>query len=127
MSKTGEELMADITETLGYFKKLQRVVSYESDFAFAGYSLIKKSKIDDVLCCILATFPESYKAIMKQREGNALKSVVAYNMLFNAVKGKFVFNPNVYLVKHKDAVKYIATILVCLEKDIIYVEKNFRR
>lgn len=117
--------MTDLSETLSFFKKLQKITKFDADFSFGAYCLIKKSKIDDVLCCILATLPESYKRIMKQREGRNLKSVVAYDMLFNAVKGKFIFNSNVYLVKLKDVDKYIATILITLEKDVLYVEKNF--
>lgn len=116
--------MTDLSEVSGYFRKLQKVLNFDADFAFWGYALVKKSKIDDVLCCILATLPDSYKRIMKQREGKALKSVIAYEMLFNAIKGKFVFNSNVYLVRTEDAKKYISTILVTLEKDVVYIERN---
>ena len=116
--------MANLSETLGFFRKLLKVLNFEADVTFFGCALVKKSKIDDVLCCILATLPDSYKRIMKQREGKDLKSVVAYDMLYNAIKGKFIFNSNVYLVRVEDAKKYISTILVMLEKDMAYIEES---
>ena len=116
--------MLDVSDTISYFKKLQKVIYYEADFVFWGFALVKKNKIDDVLCCILATLPDSYKRLMKQREGKKLKSIVAYEMLFNAIKGKFILNSNMYLVRNEDANKYISTILATLEKDIAYIEKN---
>lgn len=115
---------ATIESLIDYFKKLQKIIRFESDFSFLGYKLIKKTKIDDVLCCILATLPEPYKKIMKMKEGKKLSSVLAYGLLFNSVKQKFFLNPNVYLVSYNDATKYINTILRDLERDISYAEKH---
>ena len=111
-------------ETLkNYFTKLKKVLMYNSDFTFFNYSLIKKSKIDDILCCILATFPDSYKNMMKQKEGKNYTSILAYSLLFNAIKNKFVLNPEVYLVSFDNVTKYLDTILRDIEKDIIRIEK----
>ena len=53
--------MEDLTDLINYFKKLQRVVVRDIDFKFLNNSFIKKNKIDDVLCCILASLPNVYK------------------------------------------------------------------
>lgn len=118
--------MTDIAEVLSYFKKLKRVIAQEADFSLGNIKLVKKNKIDDVLCCILAELPDSYKRLMKQKkEEKKFKSLLTYGLLFDAIKGKFILNPNVYLV-HSDSVsKYIDIISASLEKDIAYIEKNY--
>lgn len=121
--------MADIEEIeqlKEYFKKLQRILMFEAEFSFFGQKLVKKSKIDDVLCCILAVLPNSYKMIMKTKEGQKYPSVLAYNLLFKAIKQKFIFNPNVYLVSFDNINSYINTITRDLEKDIQRAEKYLK-
>ncbi len=115
--------MSDLIEVLNYFKKLNKVIAFEADFSFGNTKLVKKNKIDDVLCCILATLPSSYKNFMNQPEGKKLNSILSYDLLFNAIKNKFILNPNVYLVKSDLAAKYINTIVATLEQDIAYIEK----
>lgn len=107
-----------------YFKKLQRVVLQESDFSFLGKSYIKKNKIDDILCCILATLPDIYKKNLRNEDGKKLKSMVAYNILFAAVKGKCWLNSNVYSVDKQKANSVINTIISHIERDINYLEKR---
>ena len=116
--------MADVNSIQDYFKKLQRVLNFEADFSFLGYKLIKKSKIDDILCCILATLPDSYKKIMKTTQGKRLNSVSCYNLLFDTIKKKFILSSDVYLVDSNSANKYIGAILVSIERDIAFAEKN---
>ena len=108
-----------------YFRKLQRILQSDADFTFIGYKLVRKDKIDDVLCCILATFPESYKRVFKDKRFKKLSSIIAYDLLFKAVKQKFILNSNVYLVHYENTKKYIDTIISNIERDIDYVEKNF--
>ena len=108
-----------------YFRKLQRILQNESDFTFCGYKLVKKDKIDDVLCCILATFPERYKKLINDKKARTLSSILAYNLLFNAAKQRFAFNSNVYLVHYENVKKYIDTIIRNIERDIDFIEKNF--
>ena len=114
--------MSSSTAALDYFKKMQRVINYEADFTFFDVKLIKKSKIDDLLCCIIATLPESYKKMMKQKEGDNLKSIVGYKLLFKSTKRKFIFSSNLYLVESVNAIKYLNSIIKWLEKDIVFIE-----
>lgn len=119
--------MADeetISNLISYFNKLKKVIMYDTEFSFFGYKLVKKSKIDDILCCILAILPDSYKNMLKRKEGSKFTSILSYNLMFNAIKNKFVLNPDCYLISYNDAVKYIQTITRDLEKDIVKIEKN---
>lgn len=117
--------MFEMSEILNYFRKLQRVINYDATFTFAGRAFVKKSKIDDLLCCIIATLPESYKKMMRSDESKNLKSVLCYNSLFNAIKQRCFFNSNVYQVHLDKANRYITSILATLEQDIKYAERIF--
>lgn len=118
--------MADVENIKDYFKKLQRVILSEVDFTFFGSAFIKKNKIDDVLCCILATLPEIYKKNLNGEDGKKLSSMIAYKVLFNSIKGKCIFNPNVYGMNRANINSLINTIVRSLERDIAYLEKKYQ-
>lgn len=116
--------MEEIAALKDYFKKLQRVINFEASFSLFGRALIQKSKIDDVLCCILAKFPESYKRTMRSSESKKYNSIICYNTLFNAIKNKFFLDSGKYIVDAGKANKLISTLLVNIERDINLIEKN---
>ena len=115
--------MADIIALKDYYKKLQRIINFEGEFTFFDYKLVKKSKIDDILCCILATLPADYKSLMNQKLGVKLNSITYYKLLFDAIKKKFPLSSDVYLVEYKKANKFVEAILLSIERDIEYVAK----
>ena len=117
--------MEDIKTLKGYFNKLQRTVLYDADFKLFSFSLIKKNKIDDILCCVLATFPPLYKRMLTMKEGKDYHSVLSYNLLLKALKRKFAFNPNVYLVDTGSANKMLSAIIKNIEQDINRIEKLY--
>ena len=114
----------DLTELKKYLKKIQRVVNSDADFKFFGSHFIKKNKIDDVWCCVLASLPEIYKKNMKTDLGKKLSSVIAYNHLFDALKRKCPFSVQMYSSKAEEVNKSIDTILATIERDVNYLEKN---
>ena len=116
--------MEDLTDLINYFKKLKRVVVRDIDFKFLNNSFIKKNKIDDVLCCILASLPNVYKRNMNSDLGKNLSSIIAYKHLFDSIKKKCPFNSDMYMIQSTDANMSINIILKTIEKDIIYLEKN---
>ena len=109
-----------------YLKKLQRVILKEAVFTFFSWKLIEKNKIDDILCCILATLPDDYKAVMKTSRKRNFISMVSYDTLQKYLKRKFKLNPNVYLIKHRLAINIITTILTTIEKDVIFIENEYK-
>lgn len=114
----------DLTELKKYLKKIQRVVNCDADFKFFGSHFIKKSKVDDLWCCVLATLPSIYKKNMKTDLGKKLSSVIASNHLFDALKKKCFFNSQMYSLNVEDVNKSIDTILATIERDVNYLEKN---
>lgn len=115
--------MEDLTDLKKYLKKLQRVISNDADFTFFGSSYIKKNKVDDIWCCILASMPNIFKKNMNTDLGKKLNSVIAYKHLFDALKKKCPFSSQMYSVNVVEANKSITTFLVAIERDINYLEK----
>ena len=94
------------------------------DFKFLGMNFIKKNKIDDVWCCILASLPEIFKKNLKSTFSKKLNSIIAYNHLFNALKHKCPFSSEMYSVNVEGVNRSITTILTSIERDVNYLEKN---
>lgn len=59
--------MADIVALKDYLKKLQKIINFEATFTFSHWKLVKKTRIDDIMCCIYATLPDTYKECLKQK------------------------------------------------------------
>lgn len=59
--------MADIVALKDYLKKLQKIINFEATFTFSHWKLIKKTRIDDIMCCIYATLPDTYKRRLKTK------------------------------------------------------------
>ncbi len=108
-----------------YFNKLQRAIKQNAEFRFFRWSFVKKSKVEDILCCILATFPDSYKKMLHMSGGKHYNSILSYNLLLHAIKQKCLFNPNVYMVNVNNASKKISIILQSIEQDIRQIEKYY--
>ena len=51
--------MVDIIALKEYFKKLQKIINFSAEFNIGNRRLIKANKINDLMCCILATLPDS--------------------------------------------------------------------
>jgi len=79
--------MYDSSETKNYIKKLHKVVS-SAELTLFGYSLARKNRIDDLLCCIIASFPDVYKKALKTRtlRPGQFQSVAAFNRLSKIIK-----------------------------------------
>ena len=117
-------MTTDVEQLKEYFKKLRTVVLTGADFNFFGSVFIKKNKIDDVLCCILAILPDIYKKGLRTNAAKKMTSMLAYNLLFGAIKRKSPFNSKVYMVKKQEAENYISKIISNIERDLTYLEKN---
>lgn len=113
-----------LLELKNYFKKLQRTIIRDADLKIFKYSFLKKNKIDDILCCVIATLPDTYKKNMRSNTGQKLGSVIAYNALFNAIKKKCPFSANKYMVDVSKVNRLIDTIIGTIARDISYIEKN---
>lgn len=116
--------MTDVKQLKEYFKKLRMVVLTGADFCFFDVAFIKKNKIDDVLCCILAILPTTYKKYLHTQFAKPVPTMHLYESLYKAIKQKCPFNSQVYMVNKQKAIKSISSLISGIERDLIYLEKN---
>lgn len=106
-----------------YFLKLKKLIMHGADLNLIKFKLIKKAKIDDILCCIFATLPDKYRQAMKDKK-QRLTSMIAYEYLKGHLSKKFFLSSGYYIVKSKETLKYIDAILMTIIKDIQWVEAH---
>ena len=115
--------MDKIEEVKEYLGKLNLLVTRNAEFSLIDAKLVKKTKVDDLLCCIIAVLPDKYKKFLKLKKENRLSSVVNYNAMLKVLTRPFFFNKNLYIVDYKKVSACINRIIVTIERDIAYLEK----
>lgn len=113
-----------IVELKKHFKKLQYVIENDAVFTLIDRKLLKKNNIDDILCCIEASFPPEYKDYIKRQGSNKIKSRYYYNILKEKIQNKFMFSSNLYSVKYKETPSLISTIIKNLGSDFRIICEN---
>lgn len=104
-----------------YLRKLLNIIENEASITLIKTKIIDKTKIDDILCCIEASFPEEYKAFIKKKGARKLKSNFYYNQLLASIKNKFLFSTSCYSVRYKEAAQIIGTLVVSLDSDMRFL------
>ena len=117
-------MVTDTTPLKEYFRKLQRVIINDADFRFLSVEFIKKNRNDDILCCILATLPEAYKRKLRSSDAKKFNSMIAYNVLFDAIKRKCPFSSEMYMVDTDKAIRLINSIVTSIQRDVDIIEKD---
>ena len=118
--------MENIIAIKDYLKKLQKVINFEHTFNFFGSHLVKKSKIDDIVCCIYAKLPDSYKKLQKSKVGSEkYSSILSYNILTKLLAQKFFLDKNLCIINVAEANKLIGSVLTSIERDIYNIQKKF--
>lgn len=100
-----------------YFNKLSRLVMEHKRGLFSKSKIIDKKTIDDIICCIDASFPPEYKDAVKSINNAKIKSWQYYKQLLPMIKRKPMFQTNAYAVDGDKAPTMIRTLLKALEAD----------
>ena len=117
--------MYDITELKGYFKKIQEAL-YNAEFSFLGYKFVKKNRIDDLLCCIIAVLPDIFKSALKKVKDVDKKlypSLLAYSILIKKLCVKFILSQDLYIVSEDEIKELIYKIENHINVDIKKLER----
>lgn len=109
-----------------YLNKLSRIIIEAKRGFLSKYKNVDKTIIDDIFCCIDASFPDEYKNFLKSRNGNKLQSNVYYKQLLAIVKHKPRFGNTSYAIDSDKATVMITAIIKALRSDfkIIFEETN---
>ena len=100
-----------------YLRKLVKIINEEASFTFFKVKIVEKKRIDDILCCVDATFPDEYKAYVKKHGPKSLKTAGQYRQLLDSIRRKFWLNPDSYAVLYSDAIGLISLITNSLDAD----------
>jgi hypothetical protein len=106
-----------IIELKKYLHKLYNFIEREALFSFISTKLFDKKKVDDLICCIDASFPEEYKNYIRETQ-KSLRTTKSYRELLNAIQNKFMFNTNMYLVHYQEALAKIVELQQVIDSDI---------
>ena len=106
-----------------YLKKLLYIIKNEASITFMDKKIISKKRIDDILCCVEASFPELYKECAARVSSN-LESYVFYQKLLRAINNKFILSSSSYLVYYLDAQQNITSFLSTIDSDIQRIFNN---
>ncbi len=107
-----------------YLKKIQRTIMYDAEFVFFSKRFVKREKIDDLMCCILAKLPEKFKKYLKDGKIKKYNSVVTFSLLHSALTKPFKFNKNFYVIDPNYIKSTIAPLLTSIERDIRMMESD---
>lgn len=116
--------MEETIELKKYLKKLIFVIENETTFSFFNTAFIDTKRLDDILCCIQASWPENYKAFINKKGDSKIRSSLAYKKAILAIKNKFILSPSLCTVNRKIATAEIIKVLTYIDEDIKYIEKN---
>lgn len=109
-----------------YLKKLSNTINNESSLTLMKVKIINKKKVDDILCCIEATFPDDYRDFVKKNGVKRLKSAQIYQQLLASIRRKFWLDTNSYSVLFNDVADNINALAATIESDIkkVYIAES---
>lgn len=108
----------NISDLRKYLKKLRNTIEKEALFSIFDSKIMDKKKVDDILCCIEASFPKEYRDFVKTNGINRLRSSQAYMSLQQAIKNKFFFSTNLYEVIFSKTIASITALEANLDSDM---------
>ena len=104
-----------------YLKKLFKMIENEATFTLISSRIYDKKRIDDVMCCIEASWPEDYKKYCSKFDTKKLRSPFYYKQLILAVKNKFLFSSSCYSVNYNSALEALSLLMKSIEADMRFI------
>ena len=111
----------NILEIKKYIKRLNTSLTNDVVFSWGSTKLIKKTRIDDLMCCLEATMPQEYKKYSQKPGTKKLQSIKTWNDLNTTLKNKFFLSDNLYVVKSEEALSLLQSLQKTIEQDIKFV------
>ena len=104
-----------------YLKKLRYTIEYCAVFSFIDLRILNKNVVDDIWCCLEASWPAAYKEYIAKHDKKKVKSHVYYEQLFKAVKNRFLFSSSYYKVDLNRAISAITSLSASIKQDINFI------
>ena len=100
-----------------YLRKLLRLIENEASFTFFTTKLVDKGRVDDIICCVEASFSEEYKTYIRKLGGKNLRSYRSWQQALKVLKNSFKLSGSLYSIKTADALRYINEIISEIDSD----------
>lgn len=101
-----------------YLEKI-KLILVKPKLAFFDKRYLKKLEIEDLICCLEASFPEIFKKAIKDHKQSSLKSVRLYRNLTLALKlKKSKFFADCYVVSFKECYSLTEGLIKTIDSDI---------
>lgn len=107
-----------------YLRKLTYIIDNQTVFTLLKVKIVKKKEVDDILCCIEASFPKEYNAYIKKNGAKRLRSAKFYRQLLESIRRKVWFDSNSYAVLYKDLDLLVNNIINTINGDLNQVFKS---
>ena len=119
--KTLDEQLQDLKL---YLNKLKRIITNESSFSFGNKWIISKSRVDDIVCCVQANYPDDFTEYVKRNGIKSLQSHLCYQQLLAVVTKKFILSPEHYLIDFARFISLLGMLIQTMEKEKTRVESD---
>ena len=116
--KTLDEQLQDLKL---YLNKLKRIVTNESSFSLGNKRIISKARVDDIVCCVQANYPDDFTEYVKRNGIKSLQSHLCYQQLLAVVTKKFILSPNHYLIDFARFMSLLSMLVQTMEKEKVRV------
>ena len=113
--KTLEEQLQDLNL---YINKLKRIVMNESSFSLGNTRIVSRARIDDVICCMQASYPKDYTDFVKRNGTKKLQTYLCFQQLLAVSTKKFVLSSGHYSVDYAKFMSVINTLVQTMTREM---------
>ena len=123
-----QTLDEQIEKLITYLNKLRKIVNNEKSFSFGSVKIVSKAKIDDVLCCIQASYPQDYQDYVKRNGIKSLQSHLNFQQIVNIATKKFMLSGDHYSIDSVQLEKLLGSFsqIVKIEMKNVIKDNNFK-
>ena len=107
-----------------YIQKLRKIVSFDCSFTFGNTKIVNKSRIDDVICCIQASYPKDYKEYVKRNGTKSLETYLFFQKMLSVATNKWFLSSNFYAINYAELETSIQIFMNTAKKEIRKIEKD---
>ena len=118
---SNEEAIVNVTK---YLRKIQNLILNDAKFVFLGKNYVDTKRLNDLFCCVDASWPEEYTTFLSRQGDHNLKTPILYKKLKQATKNKFILSDSICVVNKDDAISAMNSIISSIKLDIKYIENS---
>ena len=112
------DLKISINDIKKYLQKLNILISNNSSFIIGKYRFINKNRVDDIICCMEASWPKEIKGLAQYKKEKNIESFKIYKNFLNIITNKTFISSNHYLINYSLFKNRYNILIKSLNKDL---------